>query len=114
MKLFAQVACGRAGGHLIVILLFLFTPAFIQAQNVAEPRDDRESMVNRDPSQIDQPTPSRLSAQAYMRLTADQEARRLWMADSSATSGGSTPSPGSTNGAYVFPSKHERFKRYLS
>ena len=115
MKLFAQVVCGRAGGLLIVVLLFLFIPAFIQAQNVGElPRDDRESIVNPDSSQIDQSTPSRLSAQAYMHLTAGEEARRLWMADPSATSAGSTPSPGSTNGAYVFPSKHERFKRYLS
>jgi len=62
---------------------------------------------------MDQSTPSRLDAQAYMRLTADKEARRLWIDDPSATSGGPTPSQGSTSGAYVFPSKHERFKRYI-
>src|SRR5215471_3021736 len=118
MKLFAPDFGRHAGGPLIVILLFLVASAFdIQAQNAGDPpaRADRQSLVKDDSSpfveRTDQSTQYCHTAEAYMRLTADAQVRRL--ADASTTPVGPMPSQSSPNGSYVFPTRHERFKRYV-
>jgi len=118
MKLIAPDFCRHAGGLLMVILLFLVAPVLdIQAQNAGDPlaREDRQSLVM-DSSPIveraDQSNQYCHTAEAYMRLTADELVRRR-LADPSTTSGGPIPSQSPANGTYVFPTRHERFKRYV-
>jgi hypothetical protein len=124
MKLFSQNFCSHAGALLMVLLLFLFAPAFdIQAQDVRGPSagDDRQFVVKQTSPQIaaqiaettDQSTPSNHSAEVDIRFTGNKEMRRLLLSEPSTTSGQLTPSQGSTKSTYVFPTRNERFKRYV-
>jgi hypothetical protein len=119
MKLVSQSFHGHGRALLTVVLLILFAAAFnTQAQNVGDPstRDNRESLVKQDPlplvARTDQ-SQSQHNAEAYMRLTADKEKRRLLMSERPTISDPLLPSQSSTSGTYVFPTGHKRFKHYV-
>jgi|SRR5215831_9783815 len=121
MEIVLQALCNHRRALLTILLLVLFGFACdAHAQIVGEPptRDDRDSAIKQDSSPIvetaDQSLHSHHSAEAYMRLTADKQVGRLLVCEPSSTAAGSIPSQNSNNGAYVFPTAHERFKRYLS
>src|ERR1700681_12271 len=124
MKLFSQNFYSHAGVLLMFLLIFLFAPAFnIQAQDVRGPsvRDDRQLVVRQDSPQIaeqnvettDPSTQSNHIAEVDVPNTGNKEMRRWLLSEPSTTSGPQTPSAGSTNGTYVFPTRSERFKRYV-
>jgi len=116
MELVSQNSCSHRCALLIVLLLVLFGSALVaQAQNSGDlPNRDE---VKPDSSQIteapDQSLHSHFSAAAYMRLTADKQARRWLASERSTMPAGPAPSQNSNNGTYVFPTAHERFKHYL-
>ena len=117
MELISQNLCSYHRALLIVLLLVLFGSAFdAQAQNSGElaSRDDVKPDSSRVVETTDQSLQSHRSAEAYMRLTADREVRRsLVSGPPPNVPGAPIPSPTSNNGTYVFPTAHERFKRYL-
>lgn len=117
MELVSQNWSSYHRAPLIVLLLVLFGSACeAHAQNSGElpSRDEVRPDSSRVAETMDRSLQSQLSAQAYMRLTADREVRRLLVSAPSPTeSGGPIPANTSRNGTYVFPTAHERFKRYL-
>jgi hypothetical protein len=124
LKLFSQNFYSHAGVLLMFLLIFLFAPAFnIQAQDVRGPsvRDDRQLVVRQDSPQIaeqrvettDQSTQSNHIAEVDVPNTGNKEMRRWLLSEPSTTFGPLTPSQGSTNSTYVFPTRSERFKRYI-
>jgi hypothetical protein len=124
MKLFLQNFSSHGRAFFMLLLLFLFAAALnIQAQDVRDSSavDDRETPVKQDPAPVavhisertDQSAQSHQSAELYMRSTADKNMRRWLLSEPANTSGSLAPAQGSTNGTYVFPTKKERFKRYV-
>jgi hypothetical protein len=123
MKLLWRNVSSRGSACLIALLLFLVAAAFdIQAQDsrAASIAGDRESAVKEDTEltaqiteRAEQSTQPHQTAEAYMRIAANQESRALLLADRSKTSGPLPSGQGTTNGGYVFPTKKQRFKRYL-
>ena len=124
MKPVSESFCRYSCELLLILLLFLFASAFdIQAQDLCgqSPGSDQRSVVRPDLPEsaaaivdgTDQGYGLNHSAEAYMRSAINEEMRRIALSESSTASGPPTPSQGSTNNAYVFPSSHQRFKRYL-
>jgi hypothetical protein len=119
MKLVSQLFHGHVRALLTIAPLILFAAGFnTQAQNVGDPstRDDREPLLKQDSPPIVERTyqsQSQHSAEAYMRLTADKEERRLLMSERPTISDPPFPAQGSTSGTYVFPTGHKRFKHFV-
>ncbi len=124
MKLFSQNFSRHGGAFLLLLLLFLFAAAFdIQAQDVRDPSpvDDQGNLLKQDSEPIatqiaertDQLAQSHQNAEVYMRSAANKNMRRWLLSEPPTIPGSLTPAHGSTNGTYVFPTKKERFKRYI-
>lgn len=124
MKLF-QNSGSRAGALFILLATFLLALAFnVEAQEVksALPRDESQSVttpgsvalatkLGETTEQLSQPASS---VRADLRASDNDDIRQMFLAERSSTSSlPATPPQGSTKSTYVFPTKHERFKRYV-